>query len=465
MLRLRHPNGGRGSSDDRNESLLCMQAHLWSIGGVAELRVGDVLEVEVEKGVYRGLGLARHEGRVLFVRRGLAGDRLRVRIDSLSAGYARASVLALVRPGPGRRESPCAYFEHCGGCAYQPLEYDGQLALKEQLLREALARARVPWDGPVRTHGSAERAWRTRASFHVHSGPRGVALGLREEGTHRVVDLPHCLQLSSEMNDAYRAFARVFADRPDLARRIRDVDLLESVEGSQRIAVLDGDLDVTEAASLSSLADRVPQLTGLGALLGRAGRRRFLALRGEPYVESRVLGLKLRCHARSFFQANRFLVEDLARTVVELVGPGGRVADLYAGVGLFALPLARNVDEVAAVEHSAFAAADAEANAEAAGLRNLRVRKADVVDGLASWRAEAGERIVLDPPRTGAGAEIVRAVAARGPAAVVYVACDPATLARDLQIFETFGYRPTQMHVLDLFPDTLHLETIVRLTR
>jgi 23S rRNA (uracil1939-C5)-methyltransferase len=432
---------------------------------VAGLRVGDVLEVDVEKGVYRGLGLARHQGRVLFVRRGLPGDRLRVRVDSLSAGYARASTLSLLRPGRGRREPPCPHFERCGGCAYQSLAYDDQLALKEQLLRETLARARVPWEGPIRVHASPERGWRTRASFHVQSGPGGVALGLREEGTHRVVDLPYCLQLSAAMNDAYRAFARAFADRPDLARRVRDVDLLESLDGSQRVAVLDGDLDVAQAASLGAVSDRVPHLTGFGALLGRAGRRRFLPLRGEPYVESSVLGLKLRCHARSFFQANRFLVEDLARTVVELAGPGGRVMDLYAGVGLFALPLARNADEVAAVEHNTFAAADAEANALAAGLGNLRVRRTDVLEGLSDWRAEPGERIVLDPPRTGAGAEVVREVAARGPAAVVYVACDAATLARDLQLFGASGYRPAVVHLLDLFPDTLHFETIVRLTR
>lgn len=438
---------------------------LWSSGAVTKLLVGDVLEVDIEKAVYRGLGLARHEGRVLFVRRGLPGDRLRVRVESLSAGYARAGTLAVVTPGPGRRESPCAYFDRCGGCAYQSLAYADQVGLKEALLREALARARVPWDGPIQVHSSPERGWRTRASFHLQTRPGGVALGLREEGTHRVVDLPHCPQLSAPMNDAYRAFARAFADRQDLARRIRDVDLVESVDGNQRVAVLDGDLEVAEAASLGSLMDRVPQLTGLGALLGRAGRRRFLPLRGEPYVESSVLGLKLRCHARSFFQANRFLVEDLARTVVELAGPGGRVVDLYAGVGLFALPLARNAEEVAAVEHNHFAAADAEANADAAGLGNMRVRRTDVMEGLSSWRAEPGERIVLDPPRTGAGPEVVRAVAARGPSGVVYVACDPATLARDLNHFDAAGYHPTAVHLLDLFPDTLHLETIVGLTR
>lgn len=432
---------------------------------MGSLAVGDVLEIEVEKAVYRGLGLARYEGRVVFVRRGLPGDRLRVRVESLNTGYARAGALALMKPGPGRRDSPCAFFERCGGCAYQSLAYSEQLELKAGLLREALGRAGVPWSGPVRTHPSPERGWRTRASFHLHAGPGGVALGLREEGTHRVVDLPHCLQLSERMNDAYRAFASAFADRQDLARRVRDVDLLESLDGSGLVAVLDGELEVREATALASFMDRVPQLTGLGALLGRGGRRRFLPLRGEPYVESGVLDLKLRCHARSFFQANRFLVEDLARTVVELVGPGGRVADLYAGVGLFAVPVARNAADVAAVEHGHFAAADAEANAAAAGLGNLRVRRTDVMEGLTSWPAEPGERIVLDPPRTGAGAEIVRAVAERRPAAVVYVACDPATLARDLKLFDGAGYRPAAVHVFDLFPDTLHLETVVHLTR
>ena len=267
------------------------------------------------------------------------------------------------------------------------------------------------------------------------------------------------------MNQAFRAFARAFADQPTLARRVRDVDIVEALDGSARVACLEGELDVRSATALGSLAERVPALTGLGARVGTGRGRRFLSLRGEPFVESSVLGLRLRSHVCSFFQANRFLVEPLARTVCELVPPGGRVLDLYAGVGLFALPLARNAEQVLAIETNPFAARDAEANAQAAGASNLRVFRLDALAALAAHPAEPGERIVLDPPRTGAGAEVVQAIASRGPERVVYVSCDPPTLGRDLKHFHAAGYRPDRVELFDMFPDTLHLETVVALAR
>jgi 23S rRNA (uracil1939-C5)-methyltransferase len=427
------------------------------------LRPGAVLDVDIEKGVYRGLGLARVAGRVVFVRRGLAGDRLRVRIESLSPGYARAELLEVLRAGPARRGSPCPFFAACGGCAYQELAADAQLALKQAVLVESLARAGVAWEGAIRAHASPEQGWRTRASFHLQTRGRELALGLRAEGTHRVVDLPHCLQLSAELNQAFRAVARAFAESPAQARLVRDVDIAESLDGSRRVACLEGELDARSAAKLTSLAESVPQLAGLGAQVGAGRSRRFLSLRGEPYLEATVLGVRLRSHVLSFFQANRFLVETLARTVCELVPAGGRVLDLYAGVGLFALPLARSADEVLAVEQGHWASRAAEANAQAAGAGNLRVWRAEVLEALAACRVEPDERIVLDPPRTGAGVEVVRAIAARRPVRVVYVSCDPPTLARDLKQFEAAGYRPDHIELFDLFPDTMHLETVVAL--
>lgn len=429
------------------------------------MRVGEQLELEIEKGVYRGLGLARVDGRVIFVRRGLPGDRLRVLVESLNPGYARATPLELIEAGTERRTAPCAYFEACGGCAYQALEYRAQLALKEGILRESLARAGVAWDGPLRVRGSPEQGWRTRASFHVQTRGEAVSLGLREEGTHRVVDLPRCLQISSAMNEAFRSLARSLAAEPGLARRIRDVDLVESLGGERLVAVLDGELAIRDAAVLGRLSERVPQLTGLGALLGRAQGRRFLSLYGEPHVESSILGVCLRAHVRSFFQANRFLAEALAETVIGRVPAGGRVLDLYAGVGLFSVPLARRAEEVVAVERNPWAALDCEANAAAGDAPGLRVRRAEVAEALASLRVEPGERIVLDPPRTGAGAALVDAITARDPVAVVYVSCDPPTLGRDLKLFEVAGYRPESIDAFDLFPNTFHLETVVKLIR
>ncbi|HSB61328.1 MAG TPA: TRAM domain-containing protein [Vicinamibacteria bacterium] len=426
------------------------------------LAPGDALEFRVEKGVYRGLGLARHEGQVVFIPRALPGDLLRARIESARAGYAEGVALALVEGGPGRRPSPCPYVPRCGGCAYQELAYSGQLALKRGILEESLLRAGAPWSGEITVAPSPEEGWRTRASLHLAVEGGRLALGLRREGTREVVDLPRCLQLSERMNRAARGLKGALEGRADLWRRLKGVDLAESPSGDALVAAVDADLDAQAAPSLAFLAEGAPGLSGLGVLTG--GRHRhFLSLRGSPYVRTEVLGVPMRAHVRSFFQGNRFLLEPLARTVVDLVPPGGPVLDLYAGVGLFALPLAARGEEVVAMELGPSAAEDAAANARQVRFGRVRVVKCDVREGLRSWPRQGEERIVLDPPRTGAGPAVVAAIVERRPQAVVYVSCDPPTLGRDLAAFSRAGYRADRLVAFDLFPDTFHLETVVRL--
>ncbi|PYQ03453.1 MAG: hypothetical protein DMF83_21065, partial [Acidobacteria bacterium] len=200
------------------------------------LRAGNVIDAVVEKGVYRGLGLARHQGQVVFIPRGLPGDQVRARVQSATSGYVKAEVEERLAPGPGRRPSPCPFFPACGGCAYQELAYPAQLALKEQILRESLSRAGVAWDGEIPLTGSPEQGWRTRASFHLVEAPEGLRLGLYAEGTHRVVDLPYCLQVSEAMNRTQRALRASLSEQPRWARRVRGLDLAESGDGKRLAA-------------------------------------------------------------------------------------------------------------------------------------------------------------------------------------------------------------------------------------
>jgi 23S rRNA (uracil1939-C5)-methyltransferase len=279
-----------------------------------------------------------------------------------------------------------------------------------------------------------------------------------------VVDIERCLQLSDAMMAAVRGLRAALETRPALARHVRDVEMAESFDGGKLVASLETDLDPREAASASALGAAVPGLTGLGVLAGEGRRRRFLLLKGDAHVEATVHGLKLRAHVQSFFQANRFLVDALVQEVLDRTPPGGSVLDLYAGVGLFALPLGRRADEVRGLEGNPTAVEDGRANAEAAGLSHVRIHHGDVRE-MTAWPARTDERVVLDPPRSGAGADVVRLIAARRPLSIVYVSCDPPTLGRDLKTFAAEGYRPAAMTAFDLFPDTFHLETVVHLAR
>jgi 23S rRNA (uracil1939-C5)-methyltransferase len=433
-------------------------------GRPAHLEAGDVVELDIEKAVYRGLGLARHEGQVVFVPRAIPGDRVRARVESVTPGYVRALAEAVLQAATARRAPPCPLFTRCGGCAYQDVDYSEQLRLKEAILRESLSRAGVRWEGQLPLRASPEEGWRTRATLHLEESEGALRLGLHEEGSHLVVDVDACLQLSPAMNQAARALRAALDERRADARRIHDVELAESTDGGKLVVCLETDLAVPQAVGLARLADAVPGLTGLGAMAADGRGRRFLTLSGDPHVEAAVAGLHLRSHIRSFFQGHRFLLEELVGEVVGLTPKGGRVLDLYAGVGLFALALAGQADEVRGAELNPFAVEDARANIEASQRTNVRVRQGDVQEVLSSWPPSADEKIVLDPPRTGAGAPVVRAVAARRPAAIVYVSCDPPTLGRDLAVFARHGYEPDTIRAFDLFPDTFHLETIVRLT-
>jgi len=429
----------------------------------SDVRPGEVLEVAIEKGVYRGLGLGRHQGQVVMVPRALPGERWRVRVESARRGFLSARGLELLAPAPERRASPCPFFDRCGGCAYQHLDYGAQLRLKEAILRESLLRAGVRWDHEIPVAGSPEEGWRTRTVLHLEGRGGDLRLGLHEEKSHRVVDLPRCLQLSEAAMAAARALLEEMRRRPHQAARVSDVEMAESLDGKSLVVALETDLDVKGTAALSGIARALPGASGFGAMARDGRLRHFVPLAGDPHVRSTVLGLGLRAHVRSFFQSNRFLAEPLAAAVVELLPAGGSVLDLYAGVGLFALPLARQAERVRAVEASAMAVEDARWNAAQAGLRHVEVQRGDVAEALAQWPVGEKERIVLDPPRVGAGPLVVQRIAARRPEAIAYVSCDPATLGRDLKAFAAQGYTPDAVRVFDLFPDTFHLETLVRL--
>jgi len=427
------------------------------------LRRGDEVEVEVTKGVYRGRGLGRVDGLVVLVGRALPGDRVRARIVTAHAGYAEADLVEVLEPSPGRRPAPCRYAGECGGCAYQSLLPEGQLRLKEEILRESLRRAGAAFDGPIPATGSPEVGWRLRASFHFALDASGsLRLGFRREGSRHLVPIESCLQVSEAMGRAARAFRDALASR-GMTRALRGLDLFEAPDGAALVATLDTVLDASEVTALEPLGRGMRELTGFGV---RSGDGRTRWLHGDPHVEASVAGQRLRAHASAFFQGNRFLLEPLVREVVSLVPEGEATAlDLYAGVGLFALPLAaRGTTAVAAVEGSAAAAADARWNASRAGLGGrVRVIADDVERALAAMPARPGEAVVLDPPRAGAGPAVVDAIAARLPSVVVYVSCDPPTLGRDLHRFAARGYRADAVRLFDLFPDTFHMETVARL--
>jgi 23S rRNA (uracil1939-C5)-methyltransferase len=383
------------------------------------------LLLAVERLAAGGEGIAHApDGRVVFVAGTAPGDRVRARVVEEHPKWLRAEVVALETPGPGRTEPRCPLFGRCGGCAWQHLDYAVQLAAKAEILRDALVRiGGIEPPGPIEVEPSPPYGYRGRARIGV---ARGV-VGYRRLRSHALEPAAACPVLVPELEQALAALAA----RPPA--RDGEIELCAGDDGRVR-AWGPGGL-----------------LHGEAALAIDAGPARIAV---SPGV---------------FFQGNARIRGALRGAVVSAAGRGRRALDLCAGAGFFSFGLAERFAEVLAVESSPPAVRDLRRNVEASGVKNVRVECAPLERFLAGAAARelAADAIVVDPPRTGLGAGLARALAgAAGPAArVVYVSCAPATLARDLAVLAAEGLRLGALRGFDLFPQTAHVEAVAVLSR
>ncbi|HUF77537.1 MAG TPA: class I SAM-dependent RNA methyltransferase [Thermoanaerobaculia bacterium] len=404
----------------------------------ARLATVDEVEVRIEKLVAGGEGFARFEGVPLFVPRSAPGDRLRVRVVERRPDYGRAEVLEVLEPGPGRREPPCPYFDRCGGCDLQHLEDSLQVELKAAAVVETLERlgglrlpavpevvAGEPWGYRLRTQLHVEPPGRVVAA---PGGPDRPAVGYFERGSHELVAVDRCPILVPELETLLPRLPAALGEADRLPRRL--------------------DLAAGEGRAVSA----APVVPGLP--------------HGE--VTATVAGFELAYDARSFFQTHRGLLE---RLVAVVLGPGGRAPDraqevafdLYCGVGLFTLPLARRYRQVVGVEGDGVAVRFARRNARKNGVENVEIQ-AVRVESWITQMPERADRVVLDPPRTGLHPRVRETLLARAPPWITYVSCHPATLARDLRALSA-SYRLERLTLLDLFPQTGHMEAVAQLLR
>ncbi|MEO8596122.1 MAG: class I SAM-dependent RNA methyltransferase [Candidatus Solibacter sp.] len=390
-------------------------------------------EVTVEKLVYGGDGLARLDGRVVFAPFVLPGERILARAEHEKPGLVRARMLEVLESSPQRVAAPCPVYGRCGGCHYQHAPYEFQVETKRAILAEAIGRlGKIAPPEQIGTVFAEPFGYRNRVQVHVEE----KRLGYREARSHNLCAITACPVGSPKINEAIGALAKMQKDWR-WPRFIKSLEIFTD-ETQVQINVLETDRPVARRF-FDWCAHEIP-----GVVEGA------LDYRGEFRVSS-----------NSFFQVNRFLIDRLVE--VALDGAEGESAlDLYAGVGLLSMPLARKFREVTAVESGAGAVRDLQFNAERAGLANLLAISQTAEEHLAELE-KAPDLIVLDPPRTGLGKTVVARLSELKPRQITIVACDPATLARDLAGLVAAGYRVDAMTLIDLFPQTYHIETVVRL--
>jgi 23S rRNA (uracil1939-C5)-methyltransferase len=424
------------------------------------------VRLHIEKAIYGGAGLARPEGKAIFVPFALPGEEVDAHLLQDKGGYATAELDAVVAASAARVTPACPHFGACGGCHYQHADYVAQVEMKAAILREALERAHIREIPEIATVTGEPLGYRNRVRLHVRANPFSLCYKLRNSRE----DLPirKCPIAAPVLEKAVQTVNRE-GESLGLGSWAKEIEFFSDAEGAALLVSLWTRQGGQEAErQLKNLWLRlrhiVPQAAGAAVFSVEAGRApsKRLALIGEESLRCRVAGGDYRVSLGSFFQVNRFLVEPLVRLVTE-GERGGAAWDLYAGVGLFSVPLAARFGEVTAVESAPGSVRDLRENLRGASHRVVAAETAKFLRRAVEQHTAVPALVVVDPPRAGLGREVVATLGKLRPPRITYVSCDPATLSRDLAALLESGYRLRQLHLVDLFPQTFHLESVTHL--
>jgi len=424
--------------------------------------------VTIERIIPGGHGLAFHQGRAVFVPLSAPGDHILVHRVRDRRHYLEAQSIEIIEKSHRRAVPPCPYFGDCGGCDFQQLTYEQQLLSKKEILLDALRRiGKIKLsDSRLSLIPSPPLAYRNRLQLKIGPGPR-FSWGFFAAASHRVCSVTRCLIASEELWEFLSFLGHVFEASPHVQDSLSEVEVFQG--GHNQFLV-----DVRLSTSPSSLNDvkremqfSVTDWQGRNvSLFLSVPSGEGLKVLGPGYVWKAVGDFEYRVSRGSFFQVNNFLLNQLVEAVVG--GLSGKTAlDLYSGVGFFALALSKSFEQVWAVEKNPSAVEDLRESLLRNQVQNVKVFPQHLDDfirtGERPW--QHSDLILLDPPRTGLSKESISRLAAAGVSNCIYISCDPSTLARDLAIFLRHQYEISSMTLLDLFPQTHHLETIVRLRR
>jgi 23S rRNA (uracil1939-C5)-methyltransferase len=442
------------------------------------------LFLTIEKLIYGGDGLARlpadasGRGKSVFVPFVLAGEAVEASIAQQKAGFVRARAGAIVATSPYRVQPACAYFDQCGGCHYQHASYHHQLEIKKEILRESLRRtAKLELDIDIAVHPSPPWNYRNRSRFQVQT-KSNFAAGYFRMGSHALLAVEQCPISSPQIN---RGLSAVWQSGRSgkVPAGVQEVEFFANADDTQLLVEISS-AEGARRAELRGWAEdfrsSLPEIQGVVVFKKSGaghGQEKWITS-GVDHLIYRAERGAYRVSAGSFFQTNRHLTDELVRIVT--AGQSGNAAfDLYAGVGLFSTALAGDFRHIVSVESSQTSTGDLAYNQGPNG-KVVQATTEQFLAGLGkAGSASKGiihphldhepELVVLDPPRSGLGERVARLVGTLNAPRVVYVSCDPVTLARDLVPLLAAGYRIEQMHLVDLFPQTYHLETVAHLVR
>jgi 23S rRNA (uracil1939-C5)-methyltransferase len=372
------------------------------------------MQIQIEKMVYGGAGLARTDQGIVFVPRAAPGDVLEVEIFDRKKDYSTARITRVIEPSASRQTPDCPNYETAGCCHWQHIQYARQLEIKDAVLRETLQRTgRIAWDGPIPIISGPEKNYRLRATFHVRDRQVGF---LRERG-NTVVPIQECSSLVNELNAFIPEANRLLAS-------FDNVEEIRAVSGPEVAATFDG------------------RSTGME----------------NPRIH--VQDFLFELHPDAFFQSNRYLLSEFINEVLNQIGSDPKyVLDLFCGSGFFSIPVAKRSVEVLGVESNRVAVRQGRQNANLNHVENIQFVERDVDSALKDARIKP-DLVLLNPPRTGCGKQTAERIAELKAPRIVYVSCNPSTFAREAAVFVKQGYNLEHITMVDQFPNTYHIEMV-----
>ena len=447
---------------------------------------GEELELDVDSLAYGGNGVARLDGFVVFVRRGLPGDRVRARVTKVKRSHAEALATEVLRPGAERVDAPCAHFPACGGCRFQDLAYEAQLEQKEMQVRDALQRlagiAEPPLEGILPCEPEIFH-YRNKLEYSFTSTPSGAALGFHKAGRwDEVLDLERCwltTDLGNGLRDAVRDWAREEGleaySQEDGSGYLRHLVVREGRNtGQALVQLVTARGDKFEHGYFVDVVRRFPEVRSVHWSVNETPAEvtnlPTQLLWGEEWIEEELSGLRFRVRPNAFLQTNTAMAEKLyalAREAAQLEG-GETVWDLYCGIGTIGLSMAAQALTVWGIEVSEESVACALENAELNGISNAAFFAGNVgqVTHELVERSGPPDVVVVDPPRAGLAGKALRRLGELAPPRLVYVSCNPTTLASDVKVLRgEYGYELLRATPVDMFPHTPHVETVALLER
>jgi len=428
------------------------------------------VQIEITGLNHSGEGVGRYEGKVYFVPFTVPGDLVEVEPGKQARRFGYAQLKKVIRPSPNRVPPLCEQIERCGGSNLHHIKYPAQLELKRKLVADALQRIGNLKEVRVLPTIGMENPYhyRNKAVFHVQAEP--LAIGFYQTGSHTVIPVRDCLIVPPEWGEILTFLETSLRELGQSAHGLRQVTLRQSHYNREIMLVLYGKNEILRGSGWEGLAreirGRFPQVSTVASSNGFDEAR---VLSGKGVLNERLAGLEFAISPTAFFQVNTVMAEVLVKKVMEYGMPtdGDTVIDAYCGIGTFSLPLAAKAGKVIGIEQNPAAIRDARRNAAANEINDIEFISGDFEKVLTQLAPplRAIDLLVVDPPRKGLTPAILQSIVKIKPRRMVYVSCNPATLARDLSSLVTNGYEIKEVQPVDMFPHTAHVECVVLMSR